>query len=317
MKAYIRKKYGSPENIVIKEVELPSLQDNEVKIKIYSASVNQTDVEAIKGWFFVRIGQGLRKPNNKILGCDYAGKIEEIGKKVTQFKPGDEVYGDLMANRYYGAFAEYVILPERLVRIKPSIMTMDQASTIGQAGVLALQGIIGKKELKQGQKILINGAGGGVGTFAVQIAKIYGLEITAVDKEEKFTLLKELGATNLIDYTKDDFTKKGKRYDLILDVVAKKSVFAYRRALTKTGVYRMVGGTTGRIFQVIFLGGLISKVSTKKVGPLIGKPNNKEYMEQITKLFMEKKVKPIIDKVFNFEQVPEAIKYIANGDVKG
>ncbi|MCE7734823.1 MAG: NAD(P)-dependent alcohol dehydrogenase [Candidatus Heimdallarchaeota archaeon] len=318
MKAIVLVKYGSPVELEFKEVETPNPQDDEVKVKIVSASVNATDFEIMRGNFFVRISRGLRNPRNITLGCDFAGRVESVGKNVTQFKSGDEVHADLMYQKpSYGAFAEYVCIPEKRLRMKPATMTFDEASTIPQAGVLALQGIKGKTPPTPGQEVLINGAGGGVGTFAIQIAKYYGAEVTAVDNAIKFEMMQSLGADHVIDYTQEDFTKNNKQYDLILDVIARKSVNAYRRSLNPNGSYRMVGGTTRRIFGTLIFGSLLSLISSKKIGLMMGRPNDKEDMEFLTELFEAKKVIPVIDKKYSLNGVPEAIKYLEDGHAIG
>jgi len=318
MKAIVLSEYGSPDVLQLKEVDSPIPEDNEVKVKIISASVNATDFEIVRGNFFVRITSGLRRPSHIRLGCDFAGRVESIGKNVTQFKQGDVVYADLMSQpRPYGAFAEFVCIPEKSLRMKPESMTFQEAATIGQAGVLALQGIRGKNPPLPGQHVLINGAGGGVGTFAIQIAKYYGTEVTAVDTPQKFDMMLSLGADHVIDYIKEDFTKNKKQYDLILDVIARKSVYAYRRALKPNGNYRMVGGTTRRIFGALIFGSLTSLFSSKKVGVMIGRPNKKEDMEFLTELFEAKKVVPIIDKKYSLKEVPDAIRYLEDGRAIG
>lgn len=318
MKAIVFSKYGSPESLRLEEVASPIPQDDEVKVKIISASVNATDFELVGGNFFARISSGIRRPRHSRLGCDFAGRVESVGKDVNQFKPGDAVYADLMYQpRSYGAFAEYVCIPEKSLRIKPVSMNFDEAATIGQAGVLALQGIRGKNPPSSGQHVLINGAGGGVGTFAIQIAKYYGAEVTVVDTVSKFEMMRSLGANHVIDYTKEDFTKNKIQYDLILDVIARKSANAYRRALKPNGSYRMVGGTTRRIFGTLILGSLISLFSSKKIGLMIGRPNNKEDMEFLTELFEAKKVVPIIDNKYSLNEVPDAIRYLQDGHAIG
>lgn len=318
MKAIVCPKYGPPDVLQLKEVDLPTPKADEVRVKILAASLNKTDIEIVRGWFFVRLSGGIRKPSVKILGCDFSGRVESIGKDVTQFKTGDEVYADLMYQTpSYGAFAEYVCIPEKRLRMKPANMSFKEAATIPQAAVLAIQGIKGKTPPKPGHKVLINGAAGGVGTFAIQIAKYYGTEVTAVDSAEKFDLMRSIGADYVIDYTKEDFSKQGKQYDLILDVIATKSVFAYRRALRFKGEYRAVGGSTGRIFQILVLGSLLSRFSSKKIGLLLGKPNNKEDMEFLAELFETKKVVPIIEKTYPLNEVADALRYLEEGHVRG
>ncbi|MFX1513235.1 MAG: NAD(P)-dependent alcohol dehydrogenase [Promethearchaeota archaeon] len=318
MKAIICLKYGSPDVLQLKEIVSPIPNDNEVKVKIISASINASDLEIVRGNFIVRLSGGLRKPKHKILGCDFAGQVVSIGKNVKHFKEGDEVYADLMYQaRPYGAFAEYVCIPEKSLQMKPPNMTFEEASTIQQAGVLTLQGTRGKTPLQPGQEVLINGGGGGVGTFAIQIAKYYGAEVTAVDNAGKLDMMRSLGADHVIDYTQEDFTKNKKQYDLILDVVGKRSVSAIRRVLKPTGIYRMVGGTTGRIFQILFLGSLISRFSSKKVGIFIGRPGKKEDMAFLEELFEAKKVVPFIDRTYSLNEVAKALQYLEDRYVQG
>jgi NADPH:quinone reductase-like Zn-dependent oxidoreductase len=221
MKAIVRHKYGSPDVLRLEEVDTPVPADDEVLIKIYAVSINGSDREALIGKpLYARLG-GLRRPGYPILGSDIAGQVERAGKNITQFQPGDEVFGEIPG--YHGGFAEYACAPERTLARKPAGLTFEQAAAIPQAGVIALQGIREKGQVKPGQKVLINGAGGGAGTFAVQLAKLHGAEVTAVDNTGKLEFLRFLGADHVIDYTRQDFTQTGKQYDLILDVIAHRS----------------------------------------------------------------------------------------------
>lgn len=318
MKAVVLSKYGSPDVLQILEIDTPIPKDNEVKVKIIAASLNASDFEISRGFFITRLAGGIRKPRNTRLGCDFAGRVESVGNGVTQFKPGDEVYADLMYHKPgYGALAEYVCVSEKSLRMKPQSMTFEEAATIGQAGVLALQGIRGETPPQPGQKVLINGAGGGTGTFAIQIAKYYGAEVTAVDLPHKFDMMLSLGADHVIDYTQEDFTRNKNNYDLILDVIARKSAFAYKRALKPGGSYRMVGGSSWKIFSVLILGFLISRFSSKKIGLMMGMPNKKEDMEFLTELYEAKKVMPIIDKKYSLDEAAEALKYLEDGHAIG
>ncbi|MHA2253035.1 MAG: NAD(P)-dependent alcohol dehydrogenase [Candidatus Kariarchaeaceae archaeon] len=312
MRAVICPEYGSPDILKIKELEKPTPKENEVLIKVHAASINATDAEVVRGNIFVRLG--TRRPT--FLGCDLAGQVEAIGSEVTLFKVGDEVYTNL-SGLGYGAFVEYTCVPERLLRLKPASMTFEEASTIPEAAVLALQGLRAKKKIKPGDKVLINGAGGGVGTFAIQIAKYFGAEVTAVDNTEKLDMMLSIGADHVIDYTQEDFTKNRNQYDRILDVVGKRSIFAYKRALKPRGVFLMVGGTTGRIFQTIFVGSLISLFGSKKLGILIGRPNKKDDMDFIQQLFEAGEVKPIIDKCYPLDGIVEALQYLEDGHALG
>ena len=231
----------------LKEVEKPSPKDDEVLIKVHAVSINDWDLGLLHGDFINRMLNGLLKPKRKILGSDIAGRIEAAGKNVRQFQPGDEVYGDLSGT--WGGFAEYVCTREKTLALKPARMSFEEAAAIPQAAMLAVQGLIDKGQIKQGQKLLINGAGGGVGTFGVQIAKLYGVEVTGVDHTAKLELLRSMGFDHVIDYTKEDFTKNGQHYDLILDAKTNRSMFDYARVLNRNGVYVTVGGLMSRLWR--------------------------------------------------------------------
>jgi len=260
MKAVVCTKWGALDALQLKEVEKPNPKDNEALVKIYAVSLNATDLEILTG--------RSPKPKHKILGTDIAGRIETVGRNVKQFQPDDDVFGDLFSNGF-GAFAEYVCVPENALMLKPASMTFEEAATLPQAALLALQGLRDKRQIQPGQKVLINGAGGGVGTFAVQIAKYFEAEVTGVDNTEKLEMLRSIGADHVIDYTKEDFTKNGQRYDLILDVVVHHSIFDYMRALNPRGICVMVGGSMTRVFFNGFLGLLISMTGNKKIGILM------------------------------------------------
>ncbi|MFX1332719.1 MAG: NAD(P)-dependent alcohol dehydrogenase, partial [Promethearchaeota archaeon] len=265
MKAIVIPKYGGPEVLQYKDVDKPSPTDNEVLVKIHASSLNAADFEAMRGSWASRIG-GPLKTKHKILGTDIAGQVEVVGSSVTRFRPGDEVLADLLFPNGYGAFAEYTVAPEKVLARKPASMTFEQAATIPQAGIIALQSLRGKRQIQPGDRVLINGAGGGMGTFAVQIAKYYGAEVTAVDSAMKLDMLRSIGADHVIDYMKTDYTKTGERYDMILDTVARRSILAYRRALNQDGMFIMVGGSRSAIFQTVFLGPLISRMGSRKLG---------------------------------------------------
>jgi NADPH:quinone reductase-like Zn-dependent oxidoreductase len=314
MKAIVRHKYGSPDVLRLEEVDTPVPADDEALIKIYAVSINGSDREALIGKpLYARLG-GLRRPGYPILGSDIAGQVERAGKNITQFQPGDEVFGEIPG--YHGGFAEYACAPERTLARKPAGLTFEQAAAIPQAGVIALQGIREKGQVKPGQKVLINGAGGGAGTFAVQLAKLHGAEVTAVDNTGKLEFLRSLGADHVIDYTRQDFTQTGKQYDLILDVIAHRSAFAYRRALTPNGTYFFVGGSVATLFQILLLGPWIKKSTGRNIRLLAVSQNNKDLIA-ITELCETGKVKPVIDRQYPFTQVPDAFRYVAEGHAKG
>ncbi len=318
MKAIVCTKYGPPDVLQLKEVERPTPKEGEVLVRVHASSLNGADLETLRGDFIVRMVAPLR-PTYKILGTDIAGRVEAVGRSVKQFQPGDEIWGDL-TEYGWGALAEYVRVPEDALRPKPASMTWEEAAAYPQAAVLALQNLreapMGvrpehKRPLQSGQKVLINGAGGGVGTFAVQIAKHFGAEVTGVDSTMKLDMLRSIGADHVIDYTQEDFTKSGQRYDLIVDVVARRSILAYRRALNPGGICVFVGGSTAGIFQAMFLGPLVSRSGSKKMGVVIWKPNRKEDLALLGELFEAGKVVPVIDRRYPLSEVPEALRYLS------
>src|SRR5215210_869114 len=241
MKAIVYTRYGPPEVLQLKEVAKPTPKDDEVLIKVQAVSVNRSDWEGLRGKpLYARLG-GLLKPRQQRLGSDIAGRVEMVGRNVRRIQPGDEVFGDILPR--VGGFAEYVCARESALPLKPASMTFEEVAAIPQAAVIALQGIRDKGQVQPGQKVLINGAGGGAGTFAVQLAKLHGAEVTGVDNTSKLDFMRSLGADHVVDYSREDFTKNGKQYDLILDVVAYRSALAYKRALRPNGTYFCVGGS--------------------------------------------------------------------------
>jgi NADPH:quinone reductase-like Zn-dependent oxidoreductase len=314
MKAIVYTKYGSPDVLELKEVEKPTPKDNEMLIKVHAASINDWDWGLLRGTPFVnRLLFGLLKPN-KILGGDIAGRVEAVGRNVKQFQPGDEVFGDL-SGCGFGGFAEYVCARENALVLKPASMTFEEAAAVPQAAILALQGLRDKGQIQPGQRVLINGAGGGAGTFAVQIAKSFGAEVTGVDSTSKLDMMRSIGADRVIDYTQEDFTKNGQRYDLILDFAAHHSIFDYKRALSPKGIYVMVGGSNAQIFQGFLLGPLISMTGRKKMGILMHKPNKD--LAFMKELFEAGKVVPVIDRRYPLSEVAEALRYFGEGHAKG
>ena len=313
MKAIVYTKYGGPEVLQIKEIEKPFPKDDEVLVKVFAVSINDWDDGLLHGDFINRLLNGIQQPKKQILGSDISGRIEAIGKNITRFKTGDEVYGDLSGK--WGGFAEYVCTQEKSLALKPPGMSFEEAAAIPQAAMLAVQGLIDKGKIKAGQKLLINGAGGGVGTFGIQIAKLYGVEVTGVDKTNKSDLLRSIGFDHVIDYTKEDFTKNGKYYDLILDVKTNRSMFAYARSLSRNGVYVTVGGSIARLLQALLLGPLISAFSKKHIR-IVALKTNKD-LDYMNELFVAGKVKPVIDGPYNLEEVPEAFRIFRKGDHKG
>ena len=314
MKAIVYTKYGPPEVLQLKEVERPTPTDDEVLIKVQAVSVNRSDWEILTGTpLYARLG-GLLRPRHQILGSDIAGRVELTGRNIRRFQQGDEVFGDILGRM--GGFAEYVCARERSLALKPGSMTFEEAAAIPQAAVIALQGVRDKGQVKPGQKVLINGAGGGAGMFAVQLAKLYGAEVTGVDNASKLDFMSSLGADHVIDYAREDFTKNGKQYDLILDVVAHRSVFTYERALRLNGSYFAVGGSVATFFQILLLGPWIRITTDEKIHVLAVRPNLKD-MVHVTELCEAGKVVPVIDRRYTLSEVPEAIRYLGEGRVKG
>lgn len=313
MKAIVYTEYGGPEVLLLKEVEKPYPKDNEVLVKVYAVSINDWDFGLMQGDFINRMLYGLLKPKKKILGSDVAGRIESVGKNVTRFKTGDEVYGDLSGT--WGGLAEYVCASEKLLAFKPASMSFKEAAAIPQAAMLAVQGLIDIGKIKPGQKLLINGAGGGVGTFGVQIAKLYGVEVTGVDSTGKLDMLRSLGFNHVIDYTREDFTKNGKCYNLILDVNTNRSMFNYARALCNNGVYVTVGGSMVRLLQAALLGPCISLISKKHIRIVALKPNKD--LVYMNGLFEAGKIKPVIDGHYKLDEFQEAFRVFGKGEHKG
>lgn len=317
MKAIVYTKYGSPDVLQLKEVEKPATKENEVLIKVVASSVNEWDNGLISGkGLLTRLLGGLFKPKNKILGADVAGVIEAVGNNIKDFKPGDEVFGDI-AGAGFGAFAEYVCAPEKMLAKKSPEMSFEQAAALPQAGLLAMQGLRYKKPLLAGQHLLINGAGGGVGPIALQYAKSIGATVTCVDREEKFNMLRSLGADELIDYRKTDYTKTGIQYDYILDVTARRSVSDYKRALKPGGVFAMIGGSIGGLlFQMMVLQPFLSKYRKKKLG-IMGYHVSKEGLDELSKLFDDGKISPVIDRSFPLAATADAFRYYQQGTFTG
>src|SRR4030066_537956 len=267
MKAIVCPKYGSPDVLQLQEVAKPAPQDEEVLIKIHAASVNARDWRFMRARpFFIRlVPGGFLQPKNKILGADVAGRVETIGSSVKQFKPGDEVFGYLPSATGRGTFAEYVCAEENAIALKPANLSFEQAAAVPLAALTALQGLRDKGNIQPGQKGLIQGASGGVGTFAVQIAKVFGAEVTAVCSTRNLEMARSIGADHVIDYTKEDFTQNVQQYDLIFAANGYHPLSAYKRALTPKGIYVMAGGSTAQIFQAMLLASWMSKTGGKKM----------------------------------------------------
>lgn len=312
MKAIVYTQYGSPDVLEFKEVEKPIPKDNEVLIKVYASSINAADSAILRGKpFLVRLMTGgILKPKNKILGADIAGRVEAVGKKnVKQFHCGDAVFGDL-SDCGCGAYAEYACVPEDVLVLKPTHITFEEAAAVPLAAVTALQGLRDKGQLQPGQKVLINGASSGVGMFAVQIAKAFGVEVTGVCSTRKADMVRSIGADKVIDYTQEDVTQNGQRYDLIFfDVAAYRPISDYKDSLSVDGMYLLVGGAMSRIFQVMF-------TRSKKVDNLMAK-QSKEDLVFMSELLETGKVKPFIDRCYPLDEVADAIRYLEERHVQG
>jgi NADPH:quinone reductase-like Zn-dependent oxidoreductase len=315
MKAIVYEKYGPPDVLELKEVEKPAPKDDEVLIRVHAASVTFGDLAAVKGEpFMVRLSLGLREPKFKIPGKDLAGRVEAVGAKVKEFKPGDEVFGDI-SECGWGAYAEYVAVPESAIVLKPTNISFQQAAAAPESAVVALQGLRDKGHIQPGQKVLIYGASGGIGTFAVQIAKSFGAEVTGVCSTRNLELVRSIGAEHVIDYTKEDCAHNGKRYDLILATAGYRSIFDYQRALSPKGNYVATGGSMAQVFQPMLLGPWLS-TGGRKMSNLAMKPNKKD-LTFIKELIEAGKVTPVIDKSFPLSELPEALRYYGEGHSRG
>lgn len=316
MKAIVFTRYGSPDVLELREVEKPAPADDEVLVRVHAASLNDWDYGALLGADFVnRILFGLFRPRPKrrILGSDVAGRVEAVGRNVTRFQRGEEVFGDLSGT--WGGFAEYVCARESVLERKPPGMTFEQAAAIPQAFLLAWQALRDKARIRAGQTLLVNGGGGGVGTFAIQIAKAHGLEVTGVDSAEKLDLMRSLGADHVLDYRREDFTRMGRLYDRILDVKTSRSVLDCARALEPDGVYVTVGGSMPRLFQALLLTPWL-RLTTRKGAKLLALKANEDLLD-IQELFESGKVAPVIDGPYSLEDVPRAFRHFGEGRHKG
>ena len=316
MQAIVSTKYGSPDVMQLQEVERPTPKDDEVLVKVFAAGVNAADWRWLRGDPLVgRLMYGLLAPKNPILGADIAGLVEAVGAKVTAFKPGDAVFGDISAGGF-GGFAEYVCARADALALKPANITFEQAAAVPMAAVTALQGLRTTGKIQPGQKVLVNGASGGVGTFAVQIAKSFGAEVTAVVGPRNVAQARSIGADHIIDYTEEDFTQNGQQYDLILAANGYQSIPAYKRALSPAGMYVMTGGTDAQMFQAMLLGPWLFRSGTQKMGNGGAGPNQTD-LAFIQALLEAGQVVPVIDRCYPLSQVPDAIRYLEEGHARG
>jgi NADPH:quinone reductase-like Zn-dependent oxidoreductase len=314
MKAIICTRYGPPDVLQLKEVEKPAPKDDKVLIKVHAASVNAADWHLLTAdIFLVRLmAGGLLKPKNTILGADIAGQVEAVGKNVSRFRPGDAVFGDIG----HGGFAEYAVAPERFLALKPANLSYEAAAAVPVAALTALQGLRDSGKIQAGQKVLINGASGGVGTFAVQIAKAFGTEVTAVCSTRNVEQARKLGADHVIDYTKENFTQSGRQYDLIFAANGYHPLSAYKRALAPGGIYVMAGGKPAQIFQSMLLGGWMSEKDGRKMGGVSAHIDLKDLLT-LKEMLEAGKIVPVIDKCYSLSEVPEALRYLGTGHARG
>ncbi len=320
MKAIVYHGYGSPDVLQCEEIEKPTAGDDDVLIKVRAASVNPLDRHLMRGSYIIRPLTGLRKPRITCPGRDLAGQVEAVGRNVTQFKPGDEVFG--VSRR--GTCAEYVCADEKKLALKPANLTFEQAAAVPVAAITALQGLRDKGRIQPGQRVLINGAAGGVGTFAVQIAKAFGADVTGVCSTRNVDMVRSIGADQVIDYTQEDFTQSGQRYDLILDNVGNRSLSDYRRVLTSKGILVLNGGGMLRQKEDRGFGALARSLKALLLSPFVSQKVvmflasiNKQDLVVLKELMEAKKVIPVIDRCYTLRKVPEAIRYLGEGHARG
>ena len=316
MKAVVYTQYGPPDVLKLKEVVRPSPKESEVLIEVHAASVNAADWHLMRADpFLARFESGLLTPKNPILGNDIAGRVIDIGKNVTLFSPGDEVFGDIF-NCGQGGFAEYVCADQEALLLKPASMTFEEAAAVPMAAVTALQGLRDYGNIQPWQRVLINGASGGVGTFAVQIAKSFDTEVTAVCSTDKMELVRSLGADHVIDYTKRGFTLNNQHYDLILAANGNASIWKYKRALTPSGIFVNSGGTFSQFLRSMLLGPLVTSFNHQKMGTFLAKPNRDD-LAFVKELIEAGKVIPVIDRRYPLSQVADAVRYLEEGHARG
>jgi NADPH:quinone reductase-like Zn-dependent oxidoreductase len=314
MKAVVYSRYGAPEVLRVTDVDKPVPEGDQVLVKVHAVSVNRSDWEGLLGKpLYSRIA-GPFRPCRQILGSDIAGRVEALGPGANRFQPGDDVFADILS--HLGGFAEYVSVPQDALERMPADLTHEDAAAIPQAGAIALHGIRGKGRLQAGQRVLINGAGGGSGMFAIQLAKLDGAEVTGVDNTGKLEFMRSLGADHVIDHTREDFTRNGRTYDLVLDLAGYRSAWAYRRSLAPGGRYLFVGGSMTTLLQVLLLGPFLGRTAGKKIRILavrLGVQN----LEPLVELCRARRISIVIDRRYRLSEVPEALQYLGDGHAKG
>jgi NADPH:quinone reductase-like Zn-dependent oxidoreductase len=331
MKAIVQDKYGSPDEFLeLREIDKPVIKDDEVLVRVQAASVHPDIWHVVRGLPYVLrlMGAGLLKPKNSVPGTDLAGHVETVGNNVTHFQAGDEVFGESVRGYQWhngGAYAEYASVPEDQLALKPANITFEQAAAVPTSGLIALQNLPNEGRLQPGQSVLVNGAGGGVGALAVQIAKAYGADVTGVDNTKKLEMVRSLGADHVIDYTKEDFTQSGERYNLIFDIPGNHPFSACRRVLTPNGKYVLIGhdrfgqgagrwlGSIPRALKLVAFSPFVSQIPT----PNLSMPDKQNRLVILKELLEAGKITPVIDRTFPLSEVPEAIRYLEEGDARG
>lgn len=317
MKAMVYTEYGSADVLKFTEVARPVPKENEVLIRVMASSLNIGDRYYLTGTpLFLRTEAGMRRPKRMFLGSDVAGRVEAVGSAVTQFRPGDDVYGDLSLSGR-GAFAEYVAAPEDKIAIMPANLSYEEAASMPLAGITALQAVRDCAQIRPGQKVLINGASGGVGLFVLQLAVMYGAEVTAVCSARNFDLVRQLGASHVIDYKRENFTRGSHRYDVIIAVNGYHPIMHYRRVLKPDGKYVNIGGTMTQIFQALLLGPIISKFGQKKLLSLGSAKPNQQDLDSLREIIEAGKVRPVIDRCFSLSELPNAFRYLESSHAQG
>jgi len=314
MKAVVYTRYGPPGALALTDVATPVPKDNEVLVRVAAVSLNRSDWETLRGKpLYSRIG-GPFRPRHHILGSDVAGRVEAAGRRATLFRPGQDVFGDILG--HMGGFAQYVCVPQGILAPMPAGMTYAEAAALPQAAAIALQGIRDKGQVQRGQKVLVNGAGGGSGMYAIQLAKLHGAEVTGVDNAEKLEFMRSLGADHVIDYTREDFTANGRAYDLVLDLAAYRRAFAYKAALAPGGRYLYVGGSVTTLLQVLLAGPLIGRAGGKKIR-LLAVRLGVEHLAPMVELCQAGKIATVIDRRYPLSETPAALQYLGEGHAKG
>jgi NADPH:quinone reductase-like Zn-dependent oxidoreductase len=314
VKAVVYTRYGPPDVLRLTDVDTPVPRDDEVLVKVHAVSLNASDWEGLRGRpLYSRLG-GLRRPRRHILGSDVAGRVEAVGRRVTGFQPGDDVFADILGRM--GGFAEYVCVPQDALAPIPAGMGFAEAACLPQAGAIALQGILEKGHVAPGQRVLVNGGGGGSGTYAIQLAKLHGAEVTGVDNAEKQEYMRSVGADHVLDYATDDFTTNGRTYDLVLDLAAYRRAPDYLRSLAPGGRYFCVGGSMATILQVLLWGPVAGRAAGRRIRVLAVRMGVR-HVAPLAELCREGKVTTVIDRRYPLSEVPEALRYLGEGHARG